>query len=163
MNVKKMADGDTMSLTQTLAIPVPDAYGATEAKASITLRCDLIKEKAMFRLQGEADATLSIACARCLRPVPVTMTFALEERFCENPSEDEFLVADGVIALTDAMTDNLLPQIPAKALCKDDCKGLCPVCGMDWNESSCGCKKEVSDERLAVLKQWFSDETTESI
>ena len=161
MNVRKMAAGGKIPLTQTLSIPVPAGYGAAEA--AVALRGTITKDKTVYLLSGEADAALELECARCLRPVPVKVTFALEERFCETPGEDEFPAADGVIDLEAAVADNLLPRIPAKVLCREDCKGLCHTCGADLNESGCGCQTNVGDERLAVLKQWFSEDTTESI
>jgi len=37
-------------------------------------------------------------------------------------------------------------------LCSEDCKGLCPRCGADLNMTKCSCEPDVTDERLAVLK-----------
>jgi uncharacterized protein len=43
--------------------------------------------------------------------------------------------------------------LPMKPLCRDDCRGLCPVCGIDRNRHSCRCTREWEDPRLAALKQ----------
>jgi uncharacterized protein len=37
-------------------------------------------------------------------------------------------------------------------LCRDDCKGLCPECGTNWNHSTCDCDRDSVDPRLAGLK-----------
>jgi uncharacterized protein len=42
--------------------------------------------------------------------------------------------------------------LPIKPLCRDDCKGLCPVCGSNKNTDACSCKKEQGDPRLAALR-----------
>ena len=46
----------------------------------------------------------------------------------------------------------LLLSMPGKVLCKDDCKGLCPVCGTDLNVTECDCEKESLDPRMSVFK-----------
>ena len=47
--------------------------------------------------------------------------------------------------------EQVLLELPMKALCRDDCRGLCPTCGADLNAGPCGCREE-GDERLAKLK-----------
>jgi uncharacterized protein len=42
--------------------------------------------------------------------------------------------------------------LPAKPLCRNDCRGLCPVCGKNNNRESCSCAKEGADPRLDVLR-----------
>jgi len=42
--------------------------------------------------------------------------------------------------------------LPVKPLCRDDCQGLCPVCGSNKNTDACSCKKEQGDPRLAALR-----------
>jgi len=42
--------------------------------------------------------------------------------------------------------------LPMKPLCRDDCKGLCPQCGTNWNNGTCTCTTEWEDPRLAALK-----------
>lgn len=48
--------------------------------------------------------------------------------------------------------EEFLLALPVKPLCKDSCKGLCPVCGNNLNNESCSCAKEQGDPRLAVLR-----------
>ncbi|MGB9809870.1 MAG: YceD family protein, partial [Caldanaerobacter sp.] len=44
-------------------------------------------------------------------------------------------------------------SLPMKFLCKEDCKGLCPICGTNLNYGSCSCKREDIDPRLEVLSK----------
>ena len=46
----------------------------------------------------------------------------------------------------------LLVSIPGKILCREDCKGLCPVCGTNLNVAECGCDRDVLDPRMSVFK-----------
>jgi len=50
--------------------------------------------------------------------------------------------------------EQVLLSVPMKPLCRNDCAGLCPVCGRDLNEGACNCRKEELDPRLAPLAQF---------
>ncbi|MSQ13238.1 MAG: DUF177 domain-containing protein [Dehalococcoidia bacterium] len=119
---------------------------------------------------GVLRVLIAATCSRCLGPVDLPLTFELDEEYL--PLVD---VATG-LPITDAGTDtetfrlderhNLdlreavrqytLAGTPMKPLCKDDCRGLCPDCGANRNESDCGCADERRDLRLQVLKEMLS-------
>ncbi|WDU84060.1 YceD family protein [Caloramator sp. Dgby_cultured_2] len=65
------------------------------------------------------------------------------------------MITEDRINLEDMIIDNIILSYPAKILCSDDCKGLCPVCGKNLNEGQCECLKDVIDPRLEALKQFF--------
>jgi uncharacterized protein len=47
----------------------------------------------------------------------------------------------------------VLLELPYKSLCREDCRGLCPLCGKNLNEGLCGCNRKSVDPRLAILGQ----------
>jgi uncharacterized protein len=57
-----------------------------------------------------------------------------------------------VIDLDPILREQLLLSLPSYPVCKDDCKGLCPVCGANLNDRECGCDRHVPDPRWAGLK-----------
>jgi uncharacterized protein len=59
---------------------------------------------------------------------------------------------DETIDLGEVMRDEFYLALPMKPLCKDDCKGLCPVCGVNRNRETCACKADWVDPRLEALK-----------
>jgi uncharacterized protein len=59
-----------------------------------------------------------------------------------------------VIDLTPIIFEQIMLQIPMKALCNELCKGLCPHCGINLNKANCDCREDIIDERLAVLKNF---------
>ncbi|MCE9672917.1 DUF177 domain-containing protein [Myxococcus stipitatus] len=62
-------------------------------------------------------------------------------------------VFDGkTIDLDPILREQLLLALPMNAVCKDDCKGLCPQCGINRNEATCQCDTKPVDPRLAPLK-----------
>ena len=55
--------------------------------------------------------------------------------------------------LTQAVLDNLFLNLPLQSLCKEDCKGLCPVCGCDLNTVQCACVRETEPQREMPFAQ----------
>ncbi len=102
----------------------------------------------------------TVACDRCLKPV----VRSFQKQFTHiltaslnDEDNDEFILAEDMHFDLDALLrEDVLLALPMKVLCKADCKGLCPMCGADRNETVCGCKKPV-DPRLAVLQELLSD------
>jgi uncharacterized protein len=54
--------------------------------------------------------------------------------------------------VTRLLRENVLLNLPLQPLCRADCRGLCPHCGVNLNESSCGCQVQEDDPRLAPLQ-----------
>ena len=116
-------------------------------------------------LTGELHAKIRISCARCLKPVELPIDVEFTERFVRAVSwRDEeqhelqqadlnLSVFDGAsIDLDDLVKEEITLAVPAQALCRENCKGLCPVCGADRNVQSCSCEAIEVDTRWAKLK-----------
>jgi uncharacterized protein len=54
--------------------------------------------------------------------------------------------------LADVVREQVLLALPMQKLCRPDCQGICPVCGVNRNETTCQCKLQQVDERWAALK-----------
>ena len=54
------------------------------------------------------------------------------------------------------INNEILINMPVKVLCKEECKGICPVCGGNLNEKECGCDTFVPDPRMAAIKDIFN-------
>jgi ribosomal protein L32 len=69
------------------------------------------------------------------------LQIAVSERFGDRPiSEDDlYPIVDDTIDLGPMVRDAIVLELPMAPLCRDDCRGLCPQCGADRNESECGC------------------------
>jgi uncharacterized protein len=100
-----------------------------------------------YALRMRFEATLAGPCMRCLEPA--APTFQIDAREVSQPNEargrgrheeeSEDLtspyVEDGVLDLRGWARDALALSVPANLLCRDDCAGLCPVCGANLNEA----------------------------
>ncbi|MCI9336030.1 MAG: DUF177 domain-containing protein [Lachnospiraceae bacterium] len=116
--------------------------------------------KAVFR--GHAAAGFRGLCDRCLTEVPVALELDFERTILSpemrGEEADDLSFMDGFSLDVDALVhDEILINWPAKILCRDDCKGICPVCGQNLNERECGCDTFVPDPRMAVIQDIFKN------
>ena len=131
----------------------------------VELTGDIRKDAQKVRLTGHIRARLECDCGRCLEPfaVPVDTTFDLlfvpaaansgdEDQEVEADDLGVSFYKDDVIDLADVMREQFFLALPMKPLCREDCKGLCPQCGTNWNTGTCTCTTEWEDPRLAALK-----------
>ncbi len=117
-------------------------------------------------LRGELEAKIEATCGRCLQPVVLPIRSEFAERFVSAVSwraeeqhelreEDlNLAVFDGeAIELADLVREEILLAVPGHILCRQDCRGLCPVCGVDRNVKSCQCETKEIDLRWQGLKE----------
>jgi len=72
--------------------------------------------------------------------------------------EVQYLSPDtNIIDLGEDVRQFLILSLPLKILCREDCAGLCPVCGANRNRSSCSCTTEEGDPRWAELKRFLGN------
>lgn len=78
-----------------------------------------------------------------------------EREFSMNDAEDVSYFTGEAIDLAPLVRDTLLAAQPLSNVCKEDCKGLCLICGANLNQGDCGCDRFIPDPRLAALKDFF--------
>lgn len=118
----------------------------------------------------ELDATVSgsmqVHCARCAKPFNTNISYNLSEILVREDTEigedaDVVVFSGHEVDLSELVADGFFMNVSGRYLCREDCKGLCPVCGCDLNEQSCNCQKEYIDPRWAGLADIMKDTTTE--
>ncbi len=107
-------------------------------------------------LQVTFQALINLECVRCLTSFQQTLNIDFTElyAFSQRYVTDSGLIMPetGIIDLSPVLRDYILLEIPISPLCRPDCKGLCPICGNNLNESTCFHEEETGDPRLASLK-----------
>ena len=147
------------------------------AQAGATLRASFLRTSGGVLLDGSLDVPVSAPCKRCAMDValtvPVRFTLNLvpaevkhervEEEGVDEPTSDssgsfELGQADldtyqgKTIDLDPILREQVLLALPMHAVCREDCRGLCGMCGQNLNEAACGCENRRVDPRLAALK-----------
>lgn len=120
------------------------------------------RENKYLVLQGAVDLVVDIPCGRCLETVPTPIRFDIDRELrMENGSvsDEEMEVTDYLIGF-DLDIDKLvyaeiLVNWPMRVLCKEDCKGICRICGMNLNEGACNCQRTELDPRMAAIQDVF--------
>ncbi len=115
-------------------------------------------------IEGNLKAVLEIPCDRCLQSVRVPVTAEFTHRVISpdqekdtSSEEEEQNFISGYELDVDALVNNeILMNMPVKVLCREDCRGICPVCGRNLNEGECGCDRFVPDPRMAAIKDIFN-------
>lgn len=109
-------------------------------------------------VEGKFKADLTLKCSRCLESFQYSMESDFDEELSNKDESNGYVKFEGeIIDLAEVVERNILLSMPMKVLCSDNCKGLCPHCGNNLNESQCNCTGENVDPRLAVLKNLFKD------
>jgi uncharacterized protein len=129
-------------------LPVPGTVKA-EFTATRASTGTLFELRFRVRLHGP--------CYRCTGDAVLERTIFAREYQAESPGEAEELstpyVVDGRLDLSSWARDALVLDLPDKILCRDDCAGLCPVCGVDLNAQPHEHEDTTPDPRWAALAE----------
>lgn len=129
----------------------PGAEVAPDEPVEVDATLERISEGIVVR--GTVRTHWRAQCSRCLADVGGDIDSHVDELFEPHPLEGETYLLDvDVIDLEPLVRDALLLELPAKPVCKDDCAGLCPTCGIDRNTATCDCHDEQLDPRWAALR-----------
>lgn len=130
------------------------------------VRADLAADRhgQQITLRGTVRAEATVECARCLKPIDfpleAELTVLAERRGTEDARDEVALEQEGSVLYHDGLELDLGPvvreaiilEVPQSVLCRPDCRGLCPRCGMDLNRGPCSCKGSAGDSRWDALK-----------
>ena len=110
-------------------------------------------------LQARVSASVNRMCSRCLKEFTADSSAEVVEKFYPLGSpgveKDAYVYEADIVDITEPLRESLLLAEPLKVLCKEDCLGICPVCGADRNVHPCSCDTSAIDPRLAALKQFI--------
>jgi uncharacterized protein len=119
------------------------------------------------RIQGRYTVEMAAECDRCLvnrARFPLEGNFDLYYRpVARIPREEEVEIdegeteigfyAGGGLELEDVLREQVLLALPMQRVCSDVCKGICPVCGKNRNETMCDCRVQSTDDRWGALRK----------
>ena len=145
-----------------------------DAKVEFTGSVRLMKTDRGILLKGTFNTNLSLLCGRCLSDFSYPLKIKIEEEYfpvmdvttgimLPTPEEPgSFTIDDhNIMDISEAIRQYTLMALPIKPLCRQDCSGLCPVCGTNLNEKKCNCTLEI-DPRWEKLNTFMLTDTENS-
>lgn len=118
-----------------------------------------------IRVIGKLATEVELRCARCLEPVrrevasdfdllyrPLGVDAGPHERAVGDADLEIGYYQGAGLELEDVLKEQLLLAVPIKAVCREECKGLCPRCGTNLNTETCDCTQDAPDARWLALK-----------
>lgn len=122
---------------------------------------EIYNKTGIVTFKAKAKFDYATQCALCCKPLIRHATVPIKHILLTELQDEDFddlyvQVENMRLFVDDLVTEDIWLAIPARFLCKDDCKGLCPQCGADLNETSCNCKKAI-DPRLEALQQLLGE------
>jgi uncharacterized protein len=120
----------------------------------------------LIEAETEQSTQATFSCSKCLSEFVLPIRVNWKEYFTDEAhravesEEQEIHLIDGnVLDLDPFIREAVLLQFPYIPVCREDCKGLCPKCGINKNVETCSCQIEKIDPRLAALQDWFEDKS----
>lgn len=118
-----------------------------------------------IRAKGQVKVQMQAECDRCLEAAefpldssfelyyrPVAEGYGEEKAIDSGEAEMGFYEGDG-LELNDVLREFVLLALPMQKLCRENCRGICPVCGQNRNQKECHCQTAAGDDRWAALKE----------
>ncbi|ADH85988.1 YceD family protein [Desulfurivibrio alkaliphilus] len=157
--------GLTLELTDQSWFPDHELGRHGVARATVALS----REGERVVCAGRLEVTVSLSCDRCLEayryPLAAEFRLRLElsapdnlppavarEHSCSREEMDTVFLAEELVDLGDLLSQQLYLNLPAKSLCRAECRGLCPRCGADLNQGDCGCATKGENSPFAALR-----------
>ena len=131
----------------------------------LRVRVKVSKAVDKFLVQGTIRGGIRVRCDRCLEPfhkkmesqfhvalvVPRKGSDQEEIELLDEDMEVDFVKGDA-IDLSDVVREQIYLSLPMRSICKETCRGLCPVCGANLNEVPCPCRKAESSPAFSKLR-----------
>jgi uncharacterized protein len=130
-----------------------------EMRGPLEIRLEAQQSAHDVLVRGTLEGEAVLGCRRCLTDVGATIREEVALLFREGVSSAEAEAEEiyplpekgNELDLTHAIREHLVLAVPEFAICSETCKGLCPTCGANRNETTCSCEPTAVDNRWAAL------------
>lgn len=149
--------GGKIDISDEISIPDTDFLGEVyHFNNPVKVTGSIFNNGQALSFKAVCRGVMHTSCARCMKDIDVDIDFDIYEALARDDGtvseESDLILFEGnTVDIDDIVMNNFLMNISGKYLCKDDCKGLCRICGADLNEGACGCDNEVIDPRWQAL------------
>ncbi|MGB4438111.1 MAG: DUF177 domain-containing protein [Sedimentibacter sp.] len=157
------SDAISFNVNENFAIDDEEFLLKTHLDKDITFNGDVFKVEDNVLLTGTIKYTFADECSRCLENFDNTVETKFEAIIVQKLNEDDesdeiqLVITDGCVVLDEIIKQMIYLSMPMKSLCKTDCKGICPTCGVNLNYEKCKCENNLADPRFNKLKDLLKD------
>ncbi len=166
INLNKFLSSDEISIKvkENFTIDDEDFLEKTHLNKTIVFNGDFFKVEDSVLLTGSVKYTYQEQCARCLAEFENAVDAKFEAVVVQRQDDDDnesdeikLVTIDGCVNLDETIKQLVYLSMPMKSVCKADCKGLCPTCGVNLNVEECKCQNKITDPRFDKFKNMLKD------
>lgn len=157
----------SFGLSQVLRLDDWGPVSELETRGPVAVELKLTNVGSRILVEGSLRARVQLACSRCAGDYDDLLEVRVDEQFLPHDSPEVpqgedfepeqlsvFTYENDEIEIDEVVRQNLVASLPGRPLCAEDCRGLCPRCGVNLNEKACECKPEASiDPRWGPLQE----------
>ena len=153
-----MDEGESLPFAYKLDLSSVELGGVKPFVSPVEVKGIVEDRSGCAELEAEVSFAFSIPCDRCARQIDSKYQYHFSHTLVRSLNQEEdsdayIQVDSGSLDLDELLRADILLELPTKYLCREDCKGLCAVCGKNLNDGPCNCNLHQIDPRLEVLKQ----------
>ena len=140
-----------------------DVDGVHPFNQPISVCAKAVNRAGVVTLSYSITSAIQLRCDRCLTMFPYDLNITGQQILVRKLHDQSFLdedyleVPNDCLDVSELARDEIFLRMPSKILCKEECKGLCPKCGINLNTGSCQCGKKEVDPRLQILGQLLNE------
>ena len=146
--------------------PLREFHMECRIETPLTARISVMPAEDGCLVRGLLSGGVVVPCNRCAEDADVSINARFEE-FEDIPPEEKSAGLDAtpdgashvvydrhapMLVLAAVCCEQFMLALPVAPLCREDCKGLCPVCGTNLNDGQCACTPDTDDPRMAPLR-----------
>lgn len=159
LDLKKVFLDENSRLSLEIPVDVTDMQRDSQSlfREPVEFHLDIESHAGLVVFEAKSETECYFLCDRCAEPSAKKIAFRFRHVLVaklSDESDDDYIEAPDYKLDTDALLrDDILLELPSKYLCSNECKGLCPKCGINLNEKTCGCTVKETDPRLEALRK----------
>lgn len=154
--------GQTYPVAVKVELEPVEVMGDTIRFEDIALNGTMVGAGETVTIEGTISAKVYAHCAMCLDEVISDMEIQASGILSRQPQQDDpdlYPIEGSKAEISDMVRDALLLELPMQFLCKEDCAGLCPVCGANRNRVACTCQEGGERQNpFTALKQLLTED-----
>lgn len=146
LDLKKLFESGDQPLNFQYDLDLTDLeqWGEKPFGTPVALKGRVVNRAGIVTLTYSAVVAYSTKCARCLEPIQdelhMEFTHTVVRQLNQESDDDYIVIPNGMLDMDELATDDISLELPIRVVCSEDCKGLCPVCGVNLNKETCDCE-----------------------